>query len=141
MQIPLVVPWHELSEEERKAVRNPTDCPIISVIDGLSPEDRGQIYNSIKVKPNYYIDFAKTQKAWMEDLCWYMGQKLKKDVRNCKEFLEEINGAFHERFRLYYAAKNPNNIEIIKVNQKTLEFLLEVEEVIKIKNPTDNPNN
>lgn len=139
MQIPLVVPWHELSEDERKAIRNPTDCPIISVIDGLSSEDRKQIYNSIKIKSDYYPDFAETQKQWVEDLCWYMGQKLQKDVKNCQEFLEEINGPFHERFRLYYAAKNPANIEIIKVNRRALEFLLEVDEVIKVKNSTDKP--
>lgn len=125
--------WRDLKPDELKAIHNREDYPIIAVVDGLSEDERKEIYSSIKVKPDYCNDFAQQQTTWINDLCYYLGQKLGKDAKDCQELSQEINGPFHERFRVYYAAKYPNRIEVFKVNRLTLDFLTEIDDINRLE--------
>ncbi|MEK6827158.1 MAG: hypothetical protein AABX99_01590 [Nanoarchaeota archaeon] len=128
--------WQDPTEEERKAIHDPSDIPIICVIKGLSCEYRKLIYDSIRVKSEYEKDFEETQLPWISDFKEYWGENHHKDPDSCTdEFSTDFfNSREYERFRLYYAAKHPDRIEIKKVNRRALEFLLEIDEAIKIGN-------
>ena len=123
------------TEEEKKAIHDPLDIPIIAVIKGLDCDDRKLIYDSIKIKDEYKDDFMKTQEPWISDFKKYWGENNHKDPSSCSdEFSKDyLKSHEYERFRLYYAAKHQDRIEIKKVNRKTLEFFLETEEFIRIE--------
>ena len=128
--------WNNPTEAEKKAIRDLRDIPIIAVIKGLSCEDRKLIYDSIKVKDEYRDDFMKSQEPWISDFKEYWGQNHHQDPDICSgEFSTDyLNSHENERFRLYYAAKHPDRVEIKKVHRRVLEFLLETEEFIRIEN-------
>jgi len=127
--------WMEPTEQEKKAVRDPLDIPIIAVIKGLGCEDRKLIYDSIRVKEDYQADFMETQGFWISDFKEYWIENHNyQDPTGCVEFGNDlVNSKEFERFRLYYAAKYPERIEIKKVNKRVLEFLLETEEFMRIE--------
>ena len=125
----------EPTEQEKKAVRDPLDIPIIAVIKGLSCDDRKLIYDSIRVKEDYKDDFMSLQKPWISDFKEYWSENHNhQDPDGCVEFGNDlVNSKEFERFRLYYAAKYPERVEIKNVNQRTLEFFLEAEEFMRIE--------
>jgi hypothetical protein len=96
--------WHELTEEEKKAIHNPKDYPVISVIKAI-PQD---ILNKLD-KTLFYLSESKNYKLfmdeelpWLEDFLWYKGEGQKNGVswdRMCAEY------------RAYFAAEHPERIE------------------------------
>lgn len=66
--------WKEPTEEEKRAIHDPLDIPIIGVIKGLSCDDKKLIYDSISVKPEYREDYDLTQKPWISDFKKYWGK-------------------------------------------------------------------
>jgi len=128
--------WKEPTEEEKRAIRDSRDIPIIAVIKGLTPEDRKLIYDSIRIKSEYEKDFEKTQEPWIEDFKTYWGENHHRDPSSCtEEFSTDfLNSCEYQRFRLYYAAKYPERIEINHVNRRTLDFFVESEEFLRIEN-------
>ncbi|VVB82797.1 Uncharacterised protein [uncultured archaeon] len=127
--------WQEPTEEEKRAIRDSRDIPIIAVIKGLSCEDRKLIYDSIAVKSEYETDFMKTQEPWIEDFKTYWGENHHQDPSDSPEFGNDfVNSREYERFRLYYAAKHPDRIEIKHLNRRTLDFFVETEEFLRIEN-------
>jgi hypothetical protein len=124
--------WHNPTIEEIKAIHNPADIPVISVVDGLTNEDRKLIYDSLEIKPEYKSDFTNVQTLWLSDFKNYWGKNHKIEPDGCEEFGNDlVNSHEYERFRLYYAAKHPEGVIIKKVNKKVLEFLLETEQATK----------
>jgi hypothetical protein len=102
----------------------------------LSPEDRKLIYNSISVKEEYRKEYDNRQLPWISDFKGYWAKN--HDNKDPDEFVHEFSVDFlksceNERYRLYYAAKYPERVEIKKVNRKVLEFLLETEEFLRIE--------
>lgn len=128
--------WAEPTAEEKKAIRNPLDIPIIAVIKGVSPEDRKLIYDSIDVKDEFRGHYKELQLPWVSDFkgYWAKNHNNKDPDEYVGEFIEDYKKSCeNERYRLYYAAKYPEKIEIKKVNRKVLEFLLEAEEFLRIE--------
>jgi hypothetical protein len=125
--------WCELTEEEKKALKNKEDLPIIGVIKGLNSEDLQSIYESLAVKEEYREDFMKTQITWISDFKGYWGVNHNRDPDTSPEFgIDFLNSHEPQRFRLYYAAKYPERVEIRKIRRKTLDFLTETEDAIKV---------
>lgn len=127
--------WHSLTPDEKNAIRDPNDYPILSVIGGLSPDERKKIYRLIRF-PNIE-HYNQMQKPWISDFILYLDENLRRSGKDhspeiIKEFLldEMIDGALHERFRLYYAAKYRTFIEP-PTDTTLTEFLSEVDTAIK----------
>src|SRR4030042_4356980 len=111
--------YHELSLEEREAIHDKRDCPIISVIDDV-PSD----IKSIIDKELYYIacnpGYISGEIPWYNDFKWY-------DCKNEEE--HNKRASFEEVFRdyrLYFAAKNPNLVNKKVMSEELTNFLSEV---------------
>jgi hypothetical protein len=115
--------WNNLSEEEKRAIHDPRDYPIISVIKKLSHEQVRDIAKSVRVKDDFLTHYLKEQKLWIRDAKWYMGINLNRDVSNLELADEILERGLGEKFRLYYAAKYPTNIEYSS-NHSLVDFLL-----------------
>jgi hypothetical protein len=126
--------WCEPTEEEKKAIHNALDLPIIAIIKGLSCEDRKSIYDSLAVKSEYMDDFMKNQEPWISDFKKYWGENHKKDPDQCPEFgTDFLISHEYERFRLYYAAKHPERVRIERAdNKRALEFMIETSDAIRV---------
>ena len=125
----------EPTEEEKKAIHDLHDLPIIAIIKGLSSEDRKLIYDSIAVKQDYKKDFGNIQLPWISDFKHYWAQNHKYDPElDPARFSDDyIRSHECERFRLYYAAKYPERVVIEKPqNVKALEFMIETAQAIRM---------
>lgn len=131
-----MVDWKDLTEKQIQAIRDKSAIPIIAVIDGISSEDRKLIYNSIITKPEYAKHFEELQSPWISDFKGYWGKDHDKNPDDCvSEFSTDyLKSCECERFRLYYAAKYPERVEITKVSRRVLEFFLEADEFMRIGN-------
>lgn len=119
--------WHELSDKEKKAIHNSRDYIFISVIDGIPGRLLDVIYKSIQIRDEYRCFYNELQKQWISDMIWYLGEKIHGDARRSQELSEKmLEEHLCERFRLYFAAKNPNKIEVIHENKFVRDFLSEV---------------
>lgn len=128
--------WHNLTDEEKRAIRDPNDYPILSIVDGFSPEERRRIYGSIKFKD--LAHYKAEEIPWLRDFIHYLVENRKKkdldvsiDTIN-KIFFDEMNqDGIHERFRLYYAAKFREKIEP-PMYREAIDFLSEVDKALTI---------
>jgi len=129
--------WHELSEEEKKVISDERDYPIISVIDGLSVEERRKFYGLII--PRNLLRYNLRQQEWISIFTYFLDQNLKKNnmdhspevIQNL--LLEEmIHGITHERFRLYYAARYGDDVFYLKQDRELADFLNEVDIAIEL---------
>ncbi len=130
--------WHTLSEEEKNAIRDKRDYPILCVIDGLSPDERKRIYDTIQIHPTSLPSFMVKQKEWLSDFVYYLDENLKRrnlahspEVINDLVLDEIINGSMHERFRLYWAARNRSEI-MPSDSQELTDYLTEVDKAIEL---------
>jgi hypothetical protein len=126
--------WKDPTEQEVKNLHDKLDFPIIGIIKALSPEDRKLISDSLLYKPEFKEEYLKEQKGWIEEFKWFWG---KNHNKNPSEFsmdfsVDYIKSAEGERYRLYYSAKYPERMEVIHINRRTLDFLTEVEDAIKV---------
>ena len=128
--------WKDLNDEEKKAIRDSRDVPIIAVIKGLACEDRKLIYDSIKIKSEYEPDYNESQRPWISDFKGYWKENNHKDPEVCSEEFSAdfIKSHEYERFKLYYAAKHPERVEIKHINRRTLDFFAEIEDFLRIEN-------
>jgi hypothetical protein len=131
-----ITDWHSPTPQEIKAIHDPYDIPIISVIDGLPCKDRKLIYDSIEVKDEHKEEYNHRQLSWISDFKEYWSENHNnQDTTGCAEFgTDFINSKEFERFRLYYAAKHPERMNITGINKRTLDFFVEVEEAIEFGN-------
>jgi hypothetical protein len=129
--------WINLPEQEIKAIHDKRDYPLISLIKSLSDQERGLIDKSIIVKDEYKGEYIHLQEPWIRDFKTYWRENHHKNPTGCVEFGEDLTKSGEgERYKLYYSAHNPDKIEVIKVNSKTLEFLSKAIETVKIVNLT-----
>jgi len=126
--------WHNLTEEEKGAIRDPRDYPLLSVIDGLSSQERRSIYRAIRFKD--IGDYKREELPWLRDFIHYLVENRKKKDLDCspetinKIFFDEMEkDGIHERFRLYYAAKFRDRIEK-PTGKEVTDFLSEVDAVL-----------
>jgi len=115
--------WEELTEEEKKAIHNQEDIPIISIIKGIPAEEKKEIYNHINHKDASFHHYMQEQTEWVKDLIFYMNQKYNRDMSKSPELAEEIMNNLCYRFRLYFAAKYIGEIKICDKNKKAIEFV------------------
>jgi len=128
--------WAEPTEQEKRAIHNPLDIPIIAVIKGVNPEDRKLIYDSIDLKEEFREHYKELQLPWVSDFkgYWAKNHDNKDPDEYSGEFIADYKKSCEfERFKLYYAAKYPNNIIIKHVNRRDLEFLLETDEFLRVE--------
>lgn len=125
--------WQDPTIQEVKTLHDKSDFAIIGVIKAISPEDRKLIYNSLIFKSEFREVYLKEQEPWIKDFNWLWG------INHCKEVYEPsrcnddlLESHELERYRLYYAAKYPERMEIIHINRRTLDYLLETEDVLKV---------
>ena len=125
----------KLTEAERRVLRYPADEPIISVLKGLSSEEKKRIYRAIKIKREYFSPhFKDMQRTWLEDHEGYLDGMLKeKHLDHSHEVIEGIlsneiisDEGENVRFRIYYSAKYRGNIEPPS-NKELTDFLTEVD--------------
>lgn len=115
--------WNNLSEEEKRAIHDPRDYFIISVINSMPKEKIKEIYRSIRLKDNLGDHYLREERVWVNDAVWFLGRKLGKDARHGLELADEIlENVLSEKFMLYYAAKYRPNIET-PTNSKLIDFL------------------
>ncbi len=118
--------WHNLSIEERGVIDNEEDCPIISVIDGLSYDFLERVYHSLELKKFFFKEYLKEEKKWGEKNKYLWGAEHHKNPSICSDYVQDfIDSRLPQRFRLYYAAKNPNRFEK-NFNEETKLFFSEV---------------
>jgi hypothetical protein len=127
--------WHELSDEEKKIISDKRDYPIISVIDGLSAEERIKIYHLIT--PQNLTVYNAREKEWISLFGYFLDENLKrKNLDHSPEVIknllldEMINGITHVRFRLYYAARYRTDVGLSDDKELT-NFLSEVDLALK----------
>lgn len=110
---------HRLSDAEKKLIKDPKDYPIISVINGLTLDQRELIYQSIRVKQNYLRDFMSRQKEWISKRVFFIDHDLiERHLDNSPSIINDIlssevtrSDGQNVRFRLYYAAIFREHIE------------------------------
>jgi len=131
--------WAELTEGEKKVIRDKREYPIFSVIKGMPNETRKEIYNSMRVKDVFSGVYGHTEAGWVsffEDCyCEKHGITREELRRNCPESnklkvdeaTEFLCSALPERFKLYFAAKFRDEMDIIHLNDKTDAFFFQVD--------------
>ncbi|MFZ1970613.1 MAG: hypothetical protein WAU65_00310 [Candidatus Nanoarchaeia archaeon] len=128
--------WRDLTDEEVNAIHNPRDIPIISIIGGLSHDERKVIYDQIKIRRKYFKDFMDRQGVWLDDHKWYIGEDLERNHR-CEDpndiLTNEVIAGDGEnvRFRIYYAVKCTQRIEGPPYSPELSDFLNEVYETVE----------
>ncbi len=118
---------HELSEEEKRAIHDPRDYPVISLIDGLSPSDMDEIYKAIRIKQEFQSGYIILEKSWIRDSLYFWVENHLKNHKpeDIAGFTEElIKGPLIKRYRLYFALKHPSKIETSE-NKKLTTLLLQ----------------
>lgn len=116
-----------LTKEEKLAIHDPRDYPIISLIKEMSPEELKEVYNSIKFKEEFRRHYVEEEKLWIRDAAHYMRINSKKPVITDVEIADEIlNNNLHEKFRIYYAAKYRSNVELSE-NSRLIKFLSKID--------------
>jgi hypothetical protein len=109
--------WHELSECERRAIRDKRDCPIIAVIKGMPNSLKQTIYKELNYLPSSNPNYLTGERPWIEDFGQYLWEK---------EFFES---SIPIDYRLYYAAKNPILVNHKNKSRELSNFLIEIGEV------------
>jgi hypothetical protein len=129
--------YQELTEEEKEAAKwLEKHYYVLSVIKGLSLEERKAVYESIKRKDECSEDFKDFQKRWFEEHEVYVDERLIKN--NSDHSHKTINGIINSeilsgdgenvRARICYALIHPENIEK-PYNSEFSTLLAEVEAV------------
>lgn len=132
------VHWHELTEEETKLIKDQGDCPIISMIDGLSNKEKEEIYHCIKIKQEYFNDFMIKQKKWLADREFFIDLDLRENhLEDTHEVIEKIitqemlqDKGQNIRFKIYYAVTCREKIGT-PYDSKLENFFNEVDETIE----------
>lgn len=122
-----VLHWHELTDEERKAIHDTKDYPIISVIDGLPVDVLKEIYFSLGfVKSEFETDYKKEEINWIRDNEYYWEENNHRSHRGDPQYIKDFfDSHLCERFRLYYAARHPGRF-LNNFNDSVKLFLSEI---------------
>jgi hypothetical protein len=125
--------WHELTEEEKKAIHNPDNYPIISIIKGIPRETKEKIYHELCDVPSLVKKkYEHEQIKWLNDAGQYLWEnEFHKDktidVQKTGLFVNEIlHSPIRIEYRLYYVAKNPRVINGIEASKELADFLYDV---------------
>ena len=95
--------WHDLTDEEKNAIHNPGDYPIISVIKGI-PQGVLNKLDALLVSLSSDKSFFNEELPWVRDFLWYKNEK-----KACGD--NSSWGRMCIEYRLYFAAKHPDRIE------------------------------
>jgi len=98
--------WHDLTEEEKRAIHNPQDYPVISVIKSI-PQHTLNKLDEILASLSSDKSFFSEELPWLKDFFWYKNEKGEKKA--CSE-----NSSWNRmcvEYRLYFAAKHSDKIE------------------------------
>jgi hypothetical protein len=94
--------WHDLTEAEKRAIRDPKDEPIISVIKAIPQDVLKKLDMLLEFLPADEF-FIPEELPWVKDFLWYKNEK------GCEE------GVSWDRmcaeYRLYFAARHPDRIK------------------------------
>ncbi len=124
--------WVEPTLEEANTIDDETDFPIVGIIKALSCEERKLISDSLLFKKEFFRDYLGRQEKWINDFEWFwtINHNGEYDNSKCNDSLLESHEL--ERYRLFYAAKYPERMEIIHQNERTFKFLEETSFAIRI---------
>ncbi len=122
---------YKLSQKEKRAIHNPEDYPIISVIHKTPLDVKKKIYSELGYIQNaaggkVYND---GDKLWLEDRAHYLWQnKFHSDpainVQHTPLFIQEVReGIIPIDYRLYFAARNPGLVNPDSMSQELISFL------------------
>ena len=115
--------WRDLSEKEKKLF--PEEEYIISVVTGMPLKEIDSLYNNLRIKNGFCSAYITGEIDWMKK--WYQDEK---NIEN--KILEE---PIHEQFRLYFTAKNPNEVKAKFLKGRMLKnFLLEIDKAFLYDN-------
>lgn len=115
--------FHNLSEEEKNAIPNQEDYPIISIINGLwktayiSFDMIDKVIHIPSKDRDLFHQYLSEERVWVNDFEYYYGQNHKDitDAIHTPPFCEEFKKSdICKRYRLYFAAKHPDKIKILK---------------------------
>ncbi len=94
--------WHDLTEEEKRAIHNPQDYPVISVVKAI-PQDISSKLDKLLAALSNDKSFNYEELPWVKDFLWYKGEKGREEGVSWNRMCIE--------YRLYYAAKHPDRIK------------------------------
>jgi hypothetical protein len=100
--------WHDLTEDERRAIEDSSDYSIISVIDGLNNKEKQIIYNCIGFDLSKGKEYNILQKRWLEKEREYLAWNTQRHPREVSdiELIKDMNERGTPcRYRLFYTAK------------------------------------
>jgi len=132
--------WHNLSAEEKKAIHNPEDYPIISVIDGMPLPLKKTLDHELdyisSLDPKKY---GESQISWINDFAYYLWEKNfdkdpKINIQKTNLFFEEFcKSSVPIDYRLYFTAKNSGLVDEEDMSSELGGFLSEIYEVTEGK--------
>jgi|WetSurMetagenome_2_1015567.scaffolds.fasta_scaffold682329_1 hypothetical protein len=124
--------WVDPTLEEVKAIDEEFDFPIVGIIKALSSEERKLISDSLLFKPDFRGDYLKRQEKWINDFKWFWSKNHNGSLESscCNDDL--LKSRELERYRLFYAAKYPERMDIIHPNERTSRFLEETTYAVRI---------
>jgi hypothetical protein len=95
--------WHDLTEDEKRAIHNPEDYPIISVIKAI-PQDILKKLDKLLIPLSSDKSFFIEETPWLRDFFWY-----KNEGKACDDSSSWDRMCIE--YRLYFAAEHPDKIE------------------------------
>ncbi len=102
--------WHELTDSEKKALKDHAPIEVVSIVEDMDPEERSLVYRAIGPKdPKKY---NLEQRPWIEDCEYYAGLHLNHQPSQVEVTEELFSNQNHVRYRLCYFAIHPDEIQI-----------------------------
>ena len=105
-----------LSSEEREVIHEEDDVRIVARIKAMSAAEFNY-FQAHRPKPEFVRHYIQSERPWMFESIYLLGVRLGREpseVEKARDY-QEKNAS---RFRVYYALKHPNNVEVPEVRHR-----------------------
>jgi hypothetical protein len=102
--------WHELTEGERRALKNHAPVEVVSIVEGMTPQERLLVYRALSIAN--IQKYNSEQMPWLQDCEWYAGEHKNAPPTQGDVADEIFANQNHVRYRLCYFAMRPAEVKI-----------------------------
>ena len=121
---PQIEHWHELTINEKIALKDHVPEHIASIVKGYSLKEQETLYQTIYA--GEIQQYIRDQLPWIHDVRYYLGQKLDREPTPAEEADELLKTGTPLEFRLCWLATHPSKIKIRKEHSaKTSDLIIQ----------------
>lgn len=102
----------KLSLNEKRAIKDPGDIWKIALIENILAPCQKILYNSFHHRPEAFNHYSSQEREWIKDEWYYLGAKLGYNPTSHEKEVDFESRKTHTRFRLFYALRWVENIEV-----------------------------